>query len=391
MSKKLHYYLKKFEKQQLGILGILLIVSIVVSTILFYVFIKQDKVEPTLVSSAYSKEIRGIKEASVSKVKDTLYKQLIERVGPVQAQEELLHSGIPFDGEAHLLNHTVGDWLYDKYQEKGMIYCKDYFLSSCYHGFLIRSIYDHGMDQLEGIMKECRNVSEATATQCSHAIGHGLLASVDYKNLPEALKLCDTVQTLSSDFTAYNCYDGVFMENNWAVHNDGKPSPDKWIKKDDLTYPCYESQINEKYRKACWSNQPQMVYKDIRPGDLVGLGTLCSEVKNEDYQKTCFDSVARQIVPIVQGSKDNIFLACDKMPLGWKSQCVISIANSFFSMGDRSLPFQLCSALPEDAPAACYERVQQQFNAYILNLEEKKNMCQRVPTEFRIKECLFTN
>ncbi len=387
MYKSLAAILKKKRGKRLAAVSLLIVINIVLIGFIVKSFFPSSKPQSTPVSSAYAKEIQGIKETQVMKVKETLYRQLMERVGPVQAQEELQHSGIPFDGTAHLLNHTAGDWLYEKFKEKGMIYCKDYFLSSCYHGFLIRSIGEHGMDQLDSIMKECQNISEATATQCSHAIGHGLLAWRDYANLPQALKDCDTVATLSKDFTAYNCYDGAFMENNWAVHNNGQPSPDKWIKMDDPTYPCYDSRIDEKYRKACWSNQPQMVFKDIRPGDLVGIGKMCSEVKNIEYRETCFDSVARQIVPMVNGNLEKVYISCDRMPVGWKSQCVISIANSFFSMGDRVLPFKLCDSLPEDAPAACYDMLQRQFKAYVLNLSELTQLCSKVPKDYLNSSC----
>ena len=40
------------------------------------------------------------------------YESLIEQVGPEEAQELLYRSGLPFDGATHLLNHTVGIYLY---------------------------------------------------------------------------------------------------------------------------------------------------------------------------------------------------------------------------------------------------------------------------------------
>ncbi|MDQ5900882.1 MAG: hypothetical protein QG600_460 [Patescibacteria group bacterium] len=370
---------------------ITVVISIILLNIILFsgYFFISNKSTSTGVSkvSAYSQEIQGIKETKVTKVRDQLYRQLIERVGPTLAQEELLHSGIPFDGEAHLLNHTVGDWLYTEYDAKGMIYCKDYFLSSCYHGFLIRSIAEHGMGQLSEIMGECYKVSVATATQCAHAIGHGLLAWREYKNLPQALADCDTVATLVENFTAYNCYDGAFMENNWAVHTNGKPSPDRWIDLKDPSYPCYDDRIAEKYRKACWSNQPQMAYKDIFKGDLTQAGQLCTTVENEEYKATCFDSVARQMTPLVGNDKNKVVLYCDKMPVGWKSLCVISIANSFYSMGDRIFPFELCRILPDDAPQACYEILQHQFTSYPLEIIEKRSMCSKIPEEYKIEVC----
>ncbi len=54
-------------------------------------------------------EIKNIKKLhKVSDQKPYLI-QLLEKVGPIKAQEELYRSGVPFTGETHLLMHVVGD------------------------------------------------------------------------------------------------------------------------------------------------------------------------------------------------------------------------------------------------------------------------------------------
>ena len=56
-----------------------------------------------------------IKATEDIKVQSKFYLKLIEKIGPEKAQEEFYHSGLPFNGQTHLLNHTVGDYLYKKY------------------------------------------------------------------------------------------------------------------------------------------------------------------------------------------------------------------------------------------------------------------------------------
>ncbi len=334
-----------------------------------------------------TKEVKEIKAVDNIRLKTELYKKLIERVGPVEAQEELYNSGIPFDGQSHLVNHTVGDWLYTKYPNDGLKFCKDYFLSSCYHGFLIRFIAAKGIDELDSVMQGCFKVGVTTATQCAHGIGHGLLAWEGYKNLPQALEDCDKVEKLSANFPIFNCYDGVFMENNWAVHNDGTPSPDRWVKDDDPTYPCYDARIKEKYRRGCWSNQPQVMYK-LFQGDVSRVAKECKEIKAVQYQDTCFDSLARQINPAAEGDPERVFILCDKMPEGWKNQCIYSNVSAFFSVGDRELPFVLCEMIPENAEAACYDVLQQRLSSYVQDFKEKIKYCEKIPEEYRsIRYC----
>jgi hypothetical protein len=364
------------------ILVLLLIINIVVIGFIAMTWMGKSSVKPQLGGVVKEKEIVEIISTTNSRLQATLYKQLIDRVGPVEAQEDLVHSGLPFDGQTHLLNHTVGDWLYTKDGTKGLTYCKDYFLSSCYHGFLIKYIGDNGMNSLDNVMQECWKVSTPTASQCAHAIGHGLLAWDGYKNLPQALQDCDKVADLSPKFPLYNCYDGVFMENNWAVHNDGTPSPDRWVKGSDPTYPCYDGQVDEKYRRACWSNQPQVMFK-IFSGNIDKVAKECEDIVAKEYQDTCFDSLARQINPITQGNPQIVFDLCNKMPVGWKNQCVNSNVSAFFSVGDRQIPFTLCEMIPQSGAQSCYEILQQRINSYTANLEERAALCGKVPKDFR--------
>ena len=378
--------IRKFLHKHISLILLsLVVINIGIIGYLGATFFMQPDVKPAIAQTE-PEEITEIKVTQDMTARSQLYKKLIERVGPVQAQESLAHSGIPFDGQSHLLNHEVGEWLYSKYSTKGLAYCKDYFLSSCYHGYLIEFIADKGEDHLKDVMEECWKIGAPTATQCAHGIGHGLLAWNGYKNLPAALHDCDKVATQSPKFPTYNCYDGVFMENNWAVHEDGTPSPDRWYKADDPTYPCYDNAIDEKYRRACWSNQPQVMYKMFN-GDISKVAKQCENIEATDYQETCFDSLARQINPVTQGNVDEVFKLCNVMPVGWKSKCVDSNVSAFFSVGDHQLPFTLCEIIPESGKKGCYEVLQQRISSYIPTLSERIAMCKRVPTVYLTPQC----
>lgn len=368
------------------LLLLLLLFNFGVMGYFIFTFMGKSEAELPVKKTLLSPEISAIVATTDQKIQTEAYMKLLNRVGPAEAQEQLYHSGLPFDGQSHLLNHEAGEWLYEKYGTKGLTYCKDYFLSSCYHGFLIEFIADKGLQSLPDVMKACWQVGTATATQCAHAIGHGVLAWEGYKNLPQALKDCDRVEATSSKFPTYNCYDGAFMENNWAVHDDGTPSEDRWFKESDPTYPCYDGQIAEKYRRACWSNQPQVMYKMFK-GDIDKVAKECETIKAKDYQDTCFDSLARQINPVTQGNAQMVFDLCNKMPVGWKSKCVDSNVSAFFSVGDREIPFVLCERIPESGRAGCYEVLQQRISSYIPTLSERISMCSRIPEHYLTTYC----
>lgn len=332
-------------------------------------------------------EIDQIKASSKIDDQVKLYRKLIERVGPLEAQEELLKSGLPFTGETHLLNHTAGDYIYVKYGPAGLQYCKEYFLASCYHGFILHAIGDGGMNAVEKTFEGCLKDSPTVYVQCAHAIGHGFLANLGYKNLTDALNSCDKVAKDNLKFPSFNCYDGVFMENIWAVH-DGNPSPDRWVNASDLFYPCNDNRIDKKYILACWSNQPSLAYQLLK-GDIKKVAdNVCSFVSDDKLQKMCFEGLSRQIHPIANGSPKKTFMLCSLLPGKWQDFCISVNASASYAVGDRGVSFEVCAHIDENGKGECYNRLFSTIKAYSKDKNEMKTMCSKVLENDWQKKCL---
>jgi len=303
------------------------------------------------------KEIESIKSARNLDEQVTHYLALIKRVGPVEAQEQLFKSDLPFTGQTHLLNHTVGEYLYKEYGHAGLAKCREYFLASCNHGFIIAAIAAESMPGVSITMEECRKSGSAVFSQCAHAVGHGFLAYSGYKNLTEALKLCDQVSLPSGLFPFFNCYDGVFMENIWAVHDNGTLSSDRWVKENDPFYPCDDKRIDKKYHLGCWSNQPALMYQLFR-GDISKVGRECDQVPDHENKKMCFNGLARQIHPLTAGIVDRVFEMCGLLPEKWNNYCVVTNALAYFGVGDRALPFPICARVSgQKNKEECYQKL----------------------------------
>lgn len=331
-------------------------------------------------------EIAEIKASSNLSRQVELYRQLIKKIGPEAAQNELFRSGLPFTGQTHLLNHTVGDYLYEEYGTSGLLQCKDYFLSSCHHGFILHAIGNGGMPEVTETLNICRANGGAIFTQCAHAVGHGFLAYQGYKNLVQALETCDkTVETVK-DFPLFNCYDGIFMENIWAVH-DGEPSPDRWVKPEDKHFPCNDPRIAYKYLLGCWSNQPALAYQLFR-GDISRVPAVCMELTDEKLKEMCFNGLARQIHPIT-GSASEVLQQCSLMTEEkWINYCIVINATSFFSVGDRTLPFEICSAIGEADKNSCFRQLFDTMNIYIGNKQEFHAVCLNISDYWWRNECV---
>jgi hypothetical protein len=286
--------------------------------------------------------------------------KLLKRVGPVETQEQMLHSGLPFTGETHLLIHTVGDYIYNQYGLDGLQYCRDYFLSACYHGFIIDALADHGLDGVAEAMESCRKAGTAVSAQCAHASGHGFLAWHDYEPL-KALAMCDELGGKVPNFAYFNCYDGVFMENIWGVHN-GAPSEKRWIKESDIYYPCDDPRIPEKYLKGCWSNQATLMYQHFK-GDLQKTAQACDSVPNPVYKETCYNNFSRQIHPLTQGSVEKVKSLCTNATgQEWQDYCILTNMTSYWSVGDHVLPGKICASLNDPLKTTCFTRLESLIN-----------------------------
>jgi hypothetical protein len=311
------------------------------------------------------------------------YLQLIERVGAEEAQEMLKQSGLPFTGQTHLLNHTIGEWLFERFGVQGIVQCKEYFLASCYHGLIISAMESYGSDKAAAqTLSGCQDEPPGVFAQCVHALGHGLLAWHGYSELLTALRECDTL--LRDDYTtfAFHCYDGVFMENIWGIH-EGSPSSKRWIKAEDPFYPCSDPHIEDRYLAGCWSNQPALMYQ-LFDGDIQKVGTECSKVPSEPYQRICFDGLARQIHPLTNGSAQYARDLCSLLGTSEINPCLISIAQAGFSVGDRVMPFEICN---EMASERCYSILVGMIRGESTGVD-RRSLCEKINNEVWRKQCL---
>jgi len=313
---------------------------------------------------------------------------LMEEVGPEEAQELLLKSGLPFTGESHFLVHVVGNYVYEQYGLSGLPACEPYFLSACYHGFIIRAIEDLKEEGVRDAIRSCEEKGIPTRDQCVHAVGHGALAWHDY-DLLKALDMCDTVGSDLEDFPYISCYDGVFMENLWGVH-EGGPSPDRWIKYDDPTYPCNDPRIDEKYLGGCWLNQASVAY-EIYKGDLKKTANVCEAVENQYHKKTCYNNVARQIHPLTEGVTGKAIDICtESVPNDQRDECLITIATAAYSVGDKDrMPFEICEFLKNDSKSSCYDSIFYQIRLDFQNdINSAEKTCGNISESVWKEKCI---
>lgn len=339
--------------------------------------------------SSRSPEIQALLSTNQIDQQQAAIRALVLRIGPEAAQEELLASGLPFTGQSHLIIHTVGSMIYKKFGAQGVGHCRPYFLGGCFHGFMIDAISEHGPDAVLDAWPACEKAGPAVPDQCAHAVGHGLLAWNKY-SLTDALTACDTIAARQSGLSAFNCYDGVFMEKIWKVHGHGHdhsaPQPQVAA---DLDYPCDDPQLQPKHLNACWGNQASVLYQAFN-GDLARVAQKCDSLKDPGSKEFCFNGLARQIHPLTNGSTDEAFRLCAKTISGpWQDYCLITIAGSAFSVGDQvNMPFQICNRIREGARTSCYQRLFPLIHLYAQGSPQRADsFCARMEDRQSAESC----
>jgi len=314
-------------------------------------------------------------------------RKLVERVGVEEALEILEASTLPHTGEGHLAVHQIGFFAYQEYGTEAILKCKDYFLYACYHGVIIESATDAGFDGIIAMRDACRGTSPRFF-QCSHAIGHSLLATWNY-DLPEALKDCDKVFGDEKQFPdgLTSCHNGAFMENLFGVHDwgTGKEQVRDWLS-DDPYFPC--NAFEEKYQKGCWLNQAARIYV-LENGDIVKTKEVCEGIGNEQYTHWCIDNLARQIHPMTLGDVGKVFELCAQVGEFWREMCIVVNAGSFYSVGDPDTAIEVCNQpLSVPAKADCYQRILGQLVPDVnLTYDQKEEYCKKMQGNF-IGQCL---
>lgn len=338
--------------------------------------------------SSQPAEIEGLLSTDDFAKQQRLVGSLMNRVGLDEVQRLLYQSGLPFTGQTHLLFHTVGKLIYQRFGSEGMAHCRDYFLGACYHGVLISSIGEHGPQVVKEAFRYCREQGTPAMIECSHGAGHGLLAWTHY-DLSKGLSLCDDLASAIPGFRVSNCYDGSFMENAWRLHqHDAAPVVRATS---DPDYPCDDPGLSAKHLPACWGNQPAILFHLFR-GDVAKVAARCDGLRDAASKEACYNGLARQIHPLTKGSSSEAFRLCGSVSASqWKAYCLATVAESSFAVGDRTrMPLEICAQMDGEAGKnQCYERLYASIRQFSENDPKgARALCDQIPNGHRKMDCL---
>jgi hypothetical protein len=294
----------------------------------------------------------------------------------------------------HVLSHEVARiaTLEDPSEWKKLLDKVD--LNQCGGGFFHGVLEAHtGSDPsfkitpetIVGICKgERSDENEFRVRTCAHILGHLTMIETEGKVEP-ALPICDAL----SDTLAYECYNGVFMEDSFktslAVHGLAKlPVRDK-PRLDRQRARCFK--YTGEAAAACWTDMAE-IFIEYHDYQAPITYKLCNEAPEQRSRESCYrkavtlmavsppyDKVERLVSPCKPFLNNNEKFA----------MCYHSMISGmlFYSPNFADRAIKLCSNIPEHHRQGCFYKVGTLLKMNVSSLETRNDLCRDAPQEFK--------
>lgn len=301
------------------------------------------------------------------------------KFGPKQTTIHLNDLSSQF-GSCHDVAHKAGRIAYEQYNTAAFKLCSSECHSGCYHGATEAFFRDHGTTNLADNLKViCSSeLNPFFSHQCLHGIGHGLMAWASY-DLPESLKSCELLPT---DSAIQSCYTGVFMENIVGGLTDKKSEHYTKYLSDDPQYPC--NQVEDKYKSSCYFLQTSRMLQ-IFGVDFKKVADTCAAAP-QAYQRTCFESMGRDVGGVYPGKELSSIEACSNAPAGtMREGCLVgAVQDSFWDPTGQDNALRFCQTLTEKSEKdACYSTILSRAPQVLLTKAEQTTFCNKVDPNYK--------
>lgn len=309
----------------------------------------------------------------------------INEFGPDKAVVRLNELSTQF-GSCHNIAHEAGRISYELFEERAFQKCNSYCHSGCYHGATEAYFKEHSTADLAKNLKILCNdeLNSFFSHQCIHGIGHGLMAWTDY-DLPNALKSCDLLEQGQS-----SCWTGVFMENivGGLAKEISKVEQEKLAGhftkylNDDPQYPC--TVVEEKYKSSCYFFQTSRMIQ-LFNNDFSKVAGACSETP-QPYQRTCFESMGRDVGGAFYDKPDGVIKACSSAPAGEaRISCLNgAVQNYFWDPTGQGMALAFCEFLTDGAEkTACYQVIFSRAPEILDSKNELISFCRKAEASYQ--------
>ncbi len=360
------------------------------------------------------------------------------------ALEAVAAVDVDVERDGHVYTHAIGITSYTPDINVSTVFsqCTTLFQSGCYHGVLQAHFMASGEVTEELVQELCETYKGPEADrwilfQCLHGMGHGLTMFYDH-HLPRALEACDL---LASRWDQESCYGGAFMENIMNASNPHHPASElasehgdmaaqegdmsaeesgmagaeggmgdeaapehqhetaaeagegelvleafEPLRESDPHYPC--SVMDARYLRACYMMQTSAMLW-LNGGDIGDAASSCDDAP-EDWRRTCFQSLGRDISSYTLQDVDDSIRECRKANPEYRTWCYIGLVKNFVDLtADTETGFEFCREVEEDSKPRCYEALGEEIGVLRSDPVEQRRLCTAAESPLFEQSCLY--
>ena len=273
--------------------------------------------------------------------------------GGTRPPREKIRSPGAIQADCHRITHAIGSGALAHFDgdtgaafAAGGVTCA----SGYYHGIIERSLLGRPTEAIGPLTQSlCASPTirhtDFIHFQCVHGLGHGLMIYTGY-GLPRSLDYCDELETESE---RESCRGGVFMENSQSSY--GVRS--KWLKDDDLIYPC--NAVVQRAKYECYLIQLARIGPALG-FDWQRIAATCRESEPE-FVVVCFQSIGREASGATQHSAAGILEIC-RFGGDMEDECIYGAARdlTYNDAGPKRAKL-FCNSAPRRHRGYCWEGI----------------------------------
>jgi mono/diheme cytochrome c family protein len=212
--------------------------------------------------------------------------------------------------------------------------------------------------------------------QCVHGLGHGLMLYTRY-DLPKALDLC---HQLATSYDSVSCTGGVFMENQQSSFG----ITSKYLKTDDLLYPCYVVKDQDKlycYQLVNSYNLPHVGWDWKKAADW------CRK-SDANFIQYCFQSYGRDASGSAREDPDGIIQNCSQAGSG-ERECIFGAVRDILNNNPSDARSkELCTKVASEFRSYCTYGIGSMVGTYYSTAAQQHAACVKFSPSGLLSECL---
>lgn len=307
--------------------------------------------------------------------------------GPADALrllQEKIGTDPAIEATCHPIAHTIGAGALLRYKGnvgKAFAAGNPTCGSGYYHGLLQWKLAGLNRAQVAPVARTVCSSAEIRANaydyyQCVHGLGHGLMLYTRY-DLPGALKLCHELLT-SYDQTS--CTGGVFMENQQSSYGIRS----KWLKKDDLLYPC--DIVARENKLYCYLLVTSYILPQVG-WDWTKAADWCRK-SDSGFVAYCFQSYGRDASGQAREEPDGILKNCSHAGSG-ERECIFGAVRDILNNSPTDVRSrELCTKVAAEFRSYCTYGIGSMVGAYYSTPAERRTACVKFSPPSDLSECI---